>query len=71
MFGLLFAGFIASQCPQPIRENRTNQWTKFDQQTFDRAITRCSFYFPKSPCLKKFIKLEERRYHAVCGKKDR
>lgn len=70
MKGFFVAFILAAQCPQPIIENQTNTWTKFDQQTFDRAITRCSFYFPKSPCLKKFIKLEERRYHAVCGKKE-
>lgn len=68
MFNILLAGFIMAQCPKTIVDNRTKTWNKMDETTLKRAKTRCSYYYSKSPCLKKLIKLEERRYHAVCGK---
>lgn len=64
----LIIAFMLAQCPQPIIDNRTDTWNDLDKQTLVRATARCEFYFPKSPCLKKLVKLEERRYHAVCGK---
>jgi pyrimidine deaminase RibD-like protein len=42
----------------------------FDQQTLERTTARCRHYFKDAPCLKRLIKLEDRQYRAVCGKKD-
>lgn len=67
MFTLLITGFMMAQCPKPIVENRTSTWNKTDEQTLTRAKNRCSYYYAESPCLKRLIKLEENRYHAICG----
>lgn len=67
MIGFLLINFVLTQCARPTIENHTKTWNNFDKQTLSRAITRCEFYFPESPCLKKLIKVEERRYQAVCG----
>lgn len=40
-----------------------------DALALQRALVGCAQHFPDSPCLKKFIKLDERRYQAVCGTK--
>lgn len=62
--------FIMSQsCPNTIIENRTNLiWNKMDQKSFVSARERCKIHYPKSPCLKKFIKVKFNTYYAVCGK---
>lgn len=65
----LLAG-LSLTCPAPEIVNKTGTWTKMDQATYVRAQTRCGHYFKVSPCLKVLKKLEERRYHAVCGTSD-
>lgn len=67
---LLAASFIIGQCPKTRIENHTVSWNTLDKQTLKRAKTRCLHYFPYDPCLKRFIKLEQRRYQAVCGKEN-
>lgn len=39
-----------------------------DVWAFNLDSKRCVYYFPDSPCLKKFIKKEENDYWAICGK---
>ena len=40
---------------------------KLDMQHLNFAKKRCAILKPHSPCLKKFIKVEERVYRAICG----
>ena len=40
-----------------------------DNKVLERAKTRCSFYYPNSPCLKRFIKKDVNLYNAICGVK--
>lgn len=56
-------------CIAVILINQTPNWTKFDQVTLERAKTRCGYYYKNSPCLKRFIKVKELQYRAICGKK--
>ncbi len=55
-------------CPTTIIVNRTRDWNQTDRQTLARAKVRCKHLFPEDPCLKKLVKLEELRYHAICGR---
>lgn len=47
--------------------NDTDVWNKIDQQSYDRALTRCGELYKHSPCLKVFRKFEENLYGAICG----
>lgn len=47
--------------------NLTDSWVKIDDQNLAVAEKRCTELYPNSPCLKKFIKKEERVYQAICG----
>lgn len=47
--------------------NLTDSWTEVDALNLAVAERRCEELYPQSPCLKTFIKKEERVYHAVCG----
>jgi hypothetical protein len=42
-------------------------WTKHDIEECDIAKHRCPVHFVKTPCLKKFIKVEYHTYRAICG----
>jgi len=55
-------------CIAVIIFNQTPNWNKFDQATLTRAMSRCSYFYKDSPCLKKFIKVKELQYRAICGK---
>ena len=67
---LLYLTLIAPlpNCATPRLDNRTSTWTAIDSQSYNGAVTRCFTKFKNSPCLKVFIKLEEGRYNAICGK---
>lgn len=68
MISLLLLTSLA--CPATIKINRTDYpWNDFDQKTYERALYRCEYYYPTSPCLKKFIKTAKIDYRAICGKK--
>ncbi|NDG26888.1 MAG: hypothetical protein EB120_06915 [Proteobacteria bacterium] len=58
---------IQSQCPETVVVNRTKTWTKNDQRAINRAKWRCKEIYPDAPCLKRFDKIEEMRYNALCG----
>ena len=58
---------LALNCPNPKVINKTKTWVKLDEQTFNRAKKRCGEIYPEAPCLKTFIKKEERAYQAICG----
>lgn len=55
-------------CAAIVVVNLSLTWTKFDQETLNRATNRCSYYYKTSPCLKKFTKLKELHYQAICAK---
>lgn len=60
---------LALSCPNPEIINKSgHKWNKFDQQTLNRAKKRCGELYPKSPCLKKFIKVKKLDYLVTCGK---
>ena len=54
-------------CSEPVIENHTDKWTGLDQQNYEQAIKRCPELYKDSPCLKVFIKKEDRVYNAICG----
>lgn len=56
-----------SQCPKVVVNNHTKKWTRNDQKVLDKANLRCKEIYPDAPCLKRFDKLDENRYTAVCG----
>lgn len=65
MIGLL----ISLICSNPIIENRTEfAWNKTDQKALNTARERCKVHYPKSPCLKKIIKVKFNTYYAICGR---
>lgn len=61
----------AAMCPETKMVNYTKTWVEFDQKTLERAKIRCGEIYPSSPCLKLFIKKEERTYSAACGEKEK
>jgi hypothetical protein len=65
MFVLLF---LSMSCPETIIVNNTANWADIDKKALTIAQSRCKFYYESSPCLKKFIKREERIYWAICGR---
>ena len=52
-------------CRAPQVVNRTNTWTRGDQQTLKRAYRTCIEDY--NSCLKTLVKTEELAYQAVCG----
>lgn len=46
------------------------EWDKKDNVYLEAAQLRCREIYPKSPCLTKFIKMEEQVFRAVCGKEN-
>lgn len=55
-------------CPKTVIENRTEEWTDYDQATFNKATKRCGEIYNDAPCLKKFIKKDALTYNAICGR---
>ena len=53
-------------CPPTIVVNRTDRWTVQDQKHKNIAKNRCGELYISSPCLKKFEKVEENVYRAIC-----
>ncbi len=58
-------------CPkvQIIAVNGATWGNKMDKMNLDTATNRCAQLYKNSPCLVSFMKLEDNRYHAVCGAK--
>jgi hypothetical protein len=60
---------LAAACSAPVIELRTTHpWTKRDQAALTRAAVACGYYYPASPCLRRFIRVVPGQYRAVCGK---
>ncbi len=47
----------------------TFDWNDHDKKVQKRAVQVCStdVRYKESPCLKKFVKVGERDYYAICG----
>ena len=69
MSNIVLGIFLTMQilCGNPIIINNTNEWTSHDQKTFAFSQKRCGIIYTDAPCLKKFIKISFKNYHAVCG----
>jgi hypothetical protein len=63
----LLAVLLALSCPKTEVINNTSKWDGIDQETLQYASKRCKIYYEDAPCLKKFVKREERAYWAICG----
>lgn len=56
------------QCPETEWENRSSEpKTKFDEKVMEASKIACRDKFPRSPCLKKLIKLRPREHFGICG----
>lgn len=61
---------VTSFCAAALLINLSKEpWSKHDLKMRDSASKRCVVHYPKSPCLKKFIKVEYHKYRALCGVK--
>lgn len=66
----LIAG--ALYCATPTVDNRTETWTKHDQETLLLAQkVGCKNFDTKTPCLTHFVKFDEDQYDAKCGPEKR
>lgn len=55
-------------CQAVVIINSTSTWSKQDEEALKRAGKRCEQVYKDAPCLKKFYKIEENRYSALCGR---
>lgn len=60
---------VAFTCPSADVVNKTKVWTRHDGLALNRAFVTCNDTY--KGCLKKFIKIEELNYHAICKQPDR
>lgn len=65
MIEIILLTFI---CAETVIFNHTSHWYEQDSRTLERAKQRCGKIFPKYPCLKRFTKVQDDNYWAVCGK---
>lgn len=60
---------ILAACALPLLVNLTKEpWTEFDLDTVNRSQKTCKEKY--NSCLKKFVKMEEKHYYAICGEKN-
>jgi hypothetical protein len=60
---------FALMCPAPLIVDQTNGiWTDKDKENQKAATEHCVDFYPKSPCLVKFIKRAPLTYWAICGR---
>lgn len=59
---------IKAACPSPeILVYTYEDWSRTDERALERATSRCRDFYPNSPCLKRFERMEQHRYRAVCA----
>lgn len=59
----------ANNCPKTkVKTLDGSKLNRHDKEVLKRAKKRCSDIYADSPCLKKFEKVKENAYHAICGK---
>jgi hypothetical protein len=69
LFFLIYSYSYAGSCP--VTKNVTLdrvKWNEHDQEVMEKAKGRCKVLYKDLPCLKKFKKIEDNRYFALCGK---
>lgn len=54
-------------CPVTVILNLTLIWTKIDIEHLQTAKARCKTLYTDAPCLKKFTKVQELTYRAICA----
>lgn len=59
---------LGLSCPSMNIINKTKVWNVIDKEVLSIAIKRCGELYKNSPCLKKFIKVEENVYRVICSK---
>lgn len=69
---IVFIMTAATSCPKTEIINPTDVWDQQDRTAVETAKTRCGKIYPDSPCLKKFWKIDQGVYQALCaeGKKE-
>lgn len=58
-----------TSCPIPQILLNPPGITRLDLDTFKKAQKRCAALYPKSPCIKRFLRPEPLSYQVVCGAK--
>jgi hypothetical protein len=66
---MLVSAMFVLACQAPVIKNMTDIWTLHDQLILKNVKSRCKEKFKHNPCLKFFLKKEERVYWAYCGGK--
>lgn len=70
MLDLIAALSIAAVCPDPEVINKSKlTWNKHDQRVLESNIGFCKRKLPRSPCVRKFVKVNSRAYFILCGGK--
>ena len=59
---------IKRACESPTIVTYTlEDWSDTDQRAYDTAQRRCQELYPRSPCVRKFIRYAQTRYGVICG----
>lgn len=62
---------VMRECPETqITVHTPEAWSKADQAAYLTAADRCAQLYQYSPCLKKFIRVAQYQYWAICGARD-
>lgn len=62
---------VLALCSSPVVTNKTNVWNDIDEKQLNFSKKRCKQLYPESPCLSRFIKMEENVYRAFCKEENR
>lgn len=67
--GLGFLLFVELFCGRVAVVNHTKVWRDFDTKQLYYAANKICYerFYPRSPCLKAFIKKEKQVYNVICG----
>jgi len=57
----------ALNCSVPQIVNRTSEWIELDRRHLTQAVKRCPEIDKDYPCVKVFVKKEDRVYNVICG----
>ncbi len=72
MQGMITFVMWTSNCPTTVFYNTTDKpITVRDLREMHAASGRCKVKYPKSPCMKEFIKKDYLTYNVICGNFDR
>lgn len=64
---LISFALAAALCGPTTIETYTDEpWSERDQLGLDTAKRRCVIHFARSPCLGRFVRVEQGQYRAIC-----